>query len=166
VSPSKVVSFADGTSSKYLGNVELSGNGSLAVLDYGIEVGGIVHLKWSSNAIGQLGLAFTEGKNWIGRTSDNSHSGLPDGAIYANLTHGSSTYVMPDEVMRGGFRYMTLFLVGDAAVKISDIELELSFQPTWSNLRAYQGYFYSSDDELNKIWYSGAYTLQTDAVPV
>lgn len=90
---------------------------------------------------------------------------VPDGAIYALLTHGSGNYVMPDEVMRGGFRYLTLFLVGNGTVTVSNIDLELSFQPTWSNLRAYQGYFYSSDDELNKIWYSGAYTLQTNAVP-
>ncbi|KAJ5832921.1 Six-hairpin glycosidase-like protein [Penicillium riverlandense] len=165
VSPSAVVSFANGESLKYSDNIELSGNGSLAVLDFGIEVGGIVHLSWKSSTAGQLGLAFTEGKNWIGKASDNSHSGSPDGAIYANLTHGSGTYVMPDEVMRGGFRYLTLFLVGDGTVTVSNIDLELSFQPTWSNLRAYQGYFYSSDDELNKIWYSGAYTLQTNAVP-
>lgn len=36
---------------------------------------------------------------------------------------------------------------------------------TIANLRAYQGYFYSSDETLNKIWYSGAYTLQTNNVP-
>lgn len=34
-----------------------------------------------------------------------------------------------------------------------------------ANLRAYQGYFHSSDELLNKIWYSGAYTLQTNNVP-
>ena len=46
------------------------------------------------------------------------------------------------------------------------MKLEIGFQPTWSNLRAYQGYFHSNDEELNKIWYSGAYTLQTNAVPI
>ncbi|KAI9934236.1 hypothetical protein MW887_005310 [Aspergillus wentii] len=51
-------------------------------------------------------------------------------------------------------------------VRIEGISLELAFQPTWSNLRAYQGYFYSDDELLNRIWYSGAYTLQTNAVPV
>lgn len=74
---------------------------------------------------------------------------------------------MPDLKLRGGFRYLTLFLVtnGTTTMKISDVNLEISFQPTWSNLRAYQGYFHSDDDTLNKIWYSGAYTLQTNAVP-
>jgi hypothetical protein len=75
---------------------------------------------------------------------------------------------MPDKVMRGGFRYMTVFLITDTAttVSISDIELEISFQPTWPNLRAYQGYFHSDDELLNRIWYAGAYTLQTNSVPV
>ena len=47
-----------------------------------------------------------------------------------------------------------------------DISLEMGFQPSWSNLQAYQGYFHSNDELLNRIWYSGAYTLQTGAVPV
>lgn len=75
---------------------------------------------------------------------------------------------MPDKVMRGGFRYLTVFLITDAVttIKLSDIQLEISFQPTWSNLRAYQGYFHSDDELLNRIWYAGAYTLQTNSVPV
>lgn len=76
--------------------------------------------------------------------------------------------------LRGGFRYLTLFLLTDessssssspTSLSITDISLEIGFQPTWSNLRAYQGYFHSNDEELNRIWYSGAYTLQTNYVP-
>jgi hypothetical protein len=75
---------------------------------------------------------------------------------------------MPDLRLRGGFRYLTLFLItnGTISAAINDITLEIGFQPTWANLKAYQGYFHSNDDTLNKIWYSGAYTLQTNAVPV
>lgn len=72
---------------------------------------------------------------------------------------------MPDWALRGGFRYMTLVVEGSAAsVRITSVSLEISFQPTWSNLRAYGGYFHSSDDLLNKIWYSCAYTLQLNAI--
>jgi hypothetical protein len=75
---------------------------------------------------------------------------------------------MPDLRLRGGFRYLTLFLItnGTISAGINDITLEIGFQPTWASLQAYQGYFHSNDDTLNKIWYSGAYTLQTNAVPV
>jgi hypothetical protein len=74
---------------------------------------------------------------------------------------------MPDEVMRGGFRYMTAFLTTSSGtyVNVTDVSLEISFQPTWTNLKAYQGYFHSNDELLNRIWYAGAYTLQTNAVP-
>ncbi|KAI4952018.1 hypothetical protein J4E91_003480 [Alternaria rosae] len=74
---------------------------------------------------------------------------------------------MPDDVMRGGFRYMTAFLLTESGtyVNVTDVQLEISFQPTWSNLEAYQGYFDSNDELLNRIWYAGAYTLQTNAVP-
>ena len=72
--------------------------------------------------------------------------------------------------MRGGFRYLTVFLLAQAnetvTLDIDSITLELSFHPTWSNLKAYQGYFHCNDEILNRIWYSGAYTIQTNAVPV
>ncbi|KAB8078539.1 Six-hairpin glycosidase-like protein [Aspergillus leporis] len=150
----------------------LHGNGSLVVFDFGIEVGGILTVNYTSKGgSGALGLAFSEAKNWIGEWSDSSNGAFkgPDCALYANFTKdGSASYVMPDESLRGGFRYLTVFLVTDgrASVDIRDISLEVGFQPTWSNLRAYQGYFHSNDNLLNRIWYSGAYTLQTNAVPV
>jgi hypothetical protein len=150
---------------------KLTGNGSLVVFDFGQEVGGIVTVQYTSTGIGALGLAFTEAKNWIGEWSDSSNGAFegPDGALYANITGpGSGAYVMPDIRLRGGFRYLTAFLTtnGSTSVEINDVSLEIGFQPTWENLQAYQGYFYSNDELLNRIWYSGAYTLQTNAVPV
>lgn len=128
-------------------------------------------LQYLSSGAGSLGLAFTEASTWIGEWSDASNGKFPgrDGALYANITKdGDGTYTMPDKSLRGGFRYLTVFLItkADTTVDVKDVSLELSFQPTWSNLRAYQGYFHSNDELLNKIWYSGAYTLQTNAVPV
>ncbi|KAJ6082093.1 hypothetical protein N7499_006967 [Penicillium canescens] len=149
--------------------VTLQGNGSLIVFDFGIEVGGIVHLNYTSTGSGALGLAFTEAKNWIGEWSDSSNALYHDGALYTNFSStGKGSYDMPDKYLRGGFRYLTIFLLTDDStfVKIDDLNLELAFQPTWSNLRAYQGYFHCSDELLNRIWYSGAYTLQTNEVPV
>lgn len=132
--------------------------------DFGFEVGGIATIQFTVTSVdgdGALGIAFTEAKNWIGPISDssNGNTARKDGAIYANFSStGDQTYVMPDELLRGGFRYMTIFLTGaTSSVTINDVSVELSFQPTWSNLQAYQGYFHSSDDMLNKIWYSGAY---------
>lgn len=162
----------------YPGPSTLVGNASALVFDFGVEVGGIVTVQYSTTGgVGRLGLAFTEAKNWIGLASDSSNGkfargtgdqACDDGAIYDSFSSaGNYSYTMPLPLLRGGFRYLTLFLLtnGTASIDINDISLEIGFQPTWSNLRAYQGYFHSNDEQLNKIWYSGAYTLQTNAVP-
>lgn len=171
VSPKSILSRRTGNIiSSYPGPAKLQGNGSQLVFDFGIEVGGLVILNYTSDGAGSVGLAFTEAKNWIGEFSDASnglHRG-PDGALYSNFASaGSGSYIMPDVSLRGGFRYLTIFLLtsGNTTVDITDIKLEIGFQPTWANLRAYQGYFHSNDELLNKIWYSGAYTLQTNSAP-
>lgn len=168
--PVSVLSADLSSSTDYNGTVTLHGNQSLVVLDFGKEVGGITSFNYTSNGTGQLGLAWTEAKNYVGKQSDFSNGGsTPDGYITVNFSSsGSGSYEVPLEKLRGGFRYLTLFsLTGDtASIEVTNISLEISFQPTWSNLRAYQGYFHSSDETLNKIWYSGAYTLQTNSVPV
>ncbi|KAJ5720161.1 hypothetical protein N7493_007039 [Penicillium malachiteum] len=156
------------TNEKKPATATFHGNGSLVVFDFGQEVGGILHLEYTSTGSGALGIAFTEAKDWIGEWSDSSNADWHDGQLFANFSSaGTHSYVMPDYRLRGGFRYLTLFLItsDSASVTVEDINLELAFHPTWANLRAYQGYFHSSDELLNRIWYSGAYTLQTNQVP-
>ncbi|KAK6221845.1 putative bacterial alpha-L-rhamnosidase domain-containing protein [Colletotrichum tabaci] len=165
----------------------LKGNGSALVFDFGVLVGGVTTVNYTLTGAGPvtLGLAWTEAKNWIGEYSDNSNGNYrgpgqalisDDGALFHDVAApGQGSYTVPLARLRGGFRYLTLYLVTTtsnsttsaegATLSIDDVSLEIVFQPTWSNLRAYQGYFHSSDDLLNKIWYSGAYTLQTNAAP-
>ncbi|OJD34018.1 glycoside hydrolase family 78 protein [Diplodia corticola] len=179
IQPSSILSLANASViSSYPGTATLQGNASALVFDFGQEVGGIVHLSYNATGAGTLGLAFSEAKNWIGLRSDSSNGLFEagDGAIYDGPFDSAATsprsYVMPDEKLRGGFRYLTLFLLTNssstspARIDVGSINLEISFQPTWANLRAYRGYFHSSDELLNRIWYAGAYTLQTNAVPV
>ncbi|KAG2167106.1 hypothetical protein JADG_006845 [Aureobasidium aubasidani] len=175
VAPSSILSLANASViSAWPGSAHIAGNGSALVFDFGKEVGGLATISYTTQGSGALGLAFSEAKNYIGLWSDSSNGkfapGGGDGAIYDNLTTaGNHTYTMDKAHLRGGFRYLTLFLITNetsSTIDINTISLEIGFQPTWSNLQAYQGYFHSSDDDLNKIWYSGAYTLQTNAVPV
>ncbi|KAG9697057.1 Six-hairpin glycosidase, partial [Aureobasidium melanogenum] len=173
VSPTSILSLANASIiSKWPGPAHITGNGSALVFDFGKEVGGLATISYTAHGTGALGLAFSEAKNWIGLWSDSSNGKFQagDGAIYSNFSaSGNYSYTMDKVRLRGGFRYLTLFLITNetmSSIDINDITLEIGFQPTWSNLRAYSGYFHCSDDDLNKIWYSGAYTLQTNSVPV
>lgn len=148
-----------------------STNGSMAVFDFGQEVGGALAIRYSASGTGRLGVAFTEALNFTGPVSDMSNGGTgPDGALYADIATSKSTsgsYTTPDEKMRGGFRYATVFVETNKTLDITvkDIAVYISFQPDWSNLRAYGGYFHSSDELLNRIWYASAYTIQTTTIP-
>lgn len=144
----------------------LAGAGSSVTLDFGEEVGGLVtiHFAASSEAGQQLGLAFTESSQYVGPTSDASNGGSgSDGAIYADATPGS-TWTMPQASLRGGFRYLTLFANSAGTITIDHVSLAISFAPSMTSLRDYDNYFYSSDPLLNRIWYAGAYTVETDTI--
>lgn len=171
ISPKSILSLPNGEFvSDYLGGKALEGNNSAWVFDFGVEVGGVIHVNYTmSGSPATLGLSFTESKLWIGQRSDNSNGAAgPDLALHHEVqATGQGTYVVPDNKQRGGFRYLTLFLLGNSTSRldIGDVELEISFQPTWPDLRAYQCYFHSDDELLNKIWYAGAYTPQTNCIP-
>ncbi|KAI6785516.1 bacterial alpha-L-rhamnosidase domain-containing protein [Emericellopsis cladophorae] len=170
-----VVSFPDGEFvSAYDENAKWTLNSETPeiVLDFGCEVGGIISLDYDQLGEGPsaLALAFTEAKNYISHESDSSNGSpeYPDLHLKHKINStGPGTYTMPDASLRGGFRYLTLYQEEDGAapLHIRNVRLEISFQPTWPDMRAYQGYFYSEDELLNRIWYSGAYTLQTNSVP-
>ena len=171
VSPRIILSSSHELISEFPGNAKLQGNDAQLIFDFQKEVAGIVTVTYSSTGSGSLGLAFTEAKNWTGENSDSSSGSFqPDGALIVNVTTTEeANYTMPNDKIRGGFRYLTLFTKSNAnttlELEIIDISLEIEFQPAWPNLQAYKGYFSSSDDLLNKIWYAGAYTLQTNAIP-
>jgi hypothetical protein len=58
----------------------------------------------------------------------------------------------------GGFRFILLTLSTPGSVSLSSVVVD--FQAFRATPHDYKGRFLSSDDQLNKMWYSGAYTLQ------
>lgn len=143
----------------------LSGTGAAVSLDFGKEVGGIVTLTFAgaSGAGQSVGLAFSESSVNVGDNSDPSSDGGPDGAIYATV-NGAGSYTMPADKLRGGFRYLTLFLNSGGYVDISKVSLSFTAAPGNSDPAAYPDYFCSNDSLLNQIWYAGAYTVQLDTI--
>jgi hypothetical protein len=143
----------------------ISGAGSSLVLDFGKEVGGLVTLSFGAASDGgqRVGLAFSESSLYAGTASDASSGGNPDGAIYG-AAPANSTYTMPAARLRGGFRYLTVFLNSSGWVDLRGVSLNFTAAPGKANPAAYANYFYSSDDLLNRIWYAGAYTVQLDTI--
>jgi hypothetical protein len=63
----------------------------------------------------------------------------------------------------GGFRFILLTLTTPGSVTLSGLGVD--FQAYRATARDYRGWFLSSDDQLNRMWYSGAYTLQLNMKP-
>jgi hypothetical protein len=151
-------------------STRISGAHSALVLDFGEEVGGLVTLRFAgaSGAGQQVGLAFSESSLYVGENSDLSSGAAfsgtgTDGAIYATVG-GAGSYTMPADKLRGGFRYLTVFLASSGWVDLNGVSLAFTAAPGMTDPAAYPNHFSSSDDLLNKIWYAGAYTVQLDTI--
>ncbi|MFD8814623.1 alpha-L-rhamnosidase [Streptomyces sp. NPDC059627] len=147
-------------------STRISGSQSAITLDFGKEVGGTTTLSFgSASDSGQrIGLAFSESSLYVGNNSDRS-SGRDgeDGALYATAS-ANGTYTVPTAQLRGGFRYLTVFLDTSGWVDLKGVSLAFTAAPGKSDPADYPNYFHSSDDLLNRIWYAGAYTVQLDTI--
>ncbi|GJJ09716.1 hypothetical protein Clacol_003940 [Clathrus columnatus] len=152
---------------------------SWVTFDFGKEIGGWVSFSFSPPS-SNLRLAFTESPQFIGPISDDSSYPSAnmsyDGALNVVVPNNSNggdegwtDWTMPREKLRGGFRYLTV-VGGSTKTLVSNISVSIEFMPHWEgvrDLREYSGYFYTSETELlNKAWYAGAYTVQTNTVPI
>ena len=66
--------------------------------------------------------------------------------------------------LRGGFRFEAIELRTPGTITLSGAGL--NFAAYRATPAEYEGWFISSDDQLNRMWYAGAYTAQMDMVPV
>lgn len=143
--------------------------GSLVSMDFGVEVGGYISFKVETESDTPLTLAFSESPSFVRNISDDTGA-TPfenwDQALTVNVSPGTTYYQTPRVSFRGGFRFVTFNGMADAIV--SNITCEIGFAPNMPNLRGGPGYFYASDadaDILNRVWYAGAYTVQTNIAP-
>jgi hypothetical protein len=144
----------------------LTGSGSAVTLDFGKEVGGIVTLGFAgaSGAGQSLGLAFSESSQFVGDSSDSSNGGGgADGALTTTV-NGAGSYTMPTDKLRGGFRYLTLFMNSSGWIDLNSVSLNFTAAPGVADPAAYPDYFCSNDSLLNQVWAAGAYTVQLDTI--
>uniref|UniRef100_D8Q5F2 Glycoside hydrolase family 78 protein n=1 Tax=Schizophyllum commune (strain H4-8 / FGSC 9210) TaxID=578458 RepID=D8Q5F2_SCHCM len=171
------VENTDGLLSADAGSATLSGTDAWVTIDFGKEVGGVVSLVVDSVSgdDASLALAFAESPSLISPTlSDDSVYPVADmtsdGAQPITGPLSKGLWTQPISWQRGGFRYLTVSLTAGDSVSLSNVSVALTFSPNTDNLRDYKGYFYTRDtagqdqDLLTKVWYAGAYTIQTNII--
>ncbi|TFK33098.1 Six-hairpin glycosidase [Crucibulum laeve] len=160
------------------GSATLSGQGSWVALDYGVEVGGLISMNFDViTSTSAISLSFTESPLFI-RPTASDDSSYPsenttfDGVLRVPAPLKTGFWTQPAAALRGGFRYLVIISNSASPVTISNVSCAISFMPHVQDLRAYSGYFYAGDpfyhdsDFLTKVWYAGAYTVQTNTVPL
>lgn len=175
-----------GTASVTLTSTGTRTTSPLLTLDFGKEVGGeiAIHVLSTSTPAPQLHACFSESKAEMALTptQNDGEASYAPGCDTANIWNGypgtpytwdSDSHTLPlsgatlpttvtDTQPRGGFRYLTLFLDGPGSVTLNDVSLDFQAAPLQADPAAYQGWFLSSSNALNKLWYAGAYTVQMD----
>ena len=158
----------------------------LVILDMGREVGGLVTVTVTgiSSPAPTLNACFSESTAYmaLSPSQNDGESRYAPGCDTANINNGlprvpytynSDGHLIPvnpakvpgsftDSQIRGGFRYLTLYLSSPGRISISAVRVDFTAAPAQAHPANYAGYFLSSSNELNKLWYSGAYTVQLD----
>ncbi|CDO72451.1 Glycoside Hydrolase Family 78 protein [Trametes cinnabarina] len=134
---------------------------SSATYDFGKNIAGWVNLNVSSPT-GSIGITFSESSMWV---SSAACDATADSGLDASLVFNISTpghYEAPWDKERGAFRYLTVVNEGTSPIAIDDLWVHFTAMPHWADnsLRNYSGWFHSNDEQLNRIWYAGAYTNQ------
>lgn len=134
------------------------------LLDYGQEVGGLPYFTVSAaSGSPTLKASYSEGAQYMGEDGDGSPpwaDGDPSRTDSYQVT-GPGTITNPSA--QGGERYQRITLTTPGRLTLS--KAGIAFIADRTQADGYGGHFLSSSDELNKIWYAGAYTLQTNLVP-
>jgi hypothetical protein len=150
-------------------------------VDFGKVVAGYPVLRFAGASAGHPGirLSFSETTQYLGDTSDFSRSyngdSITPGSDQIAVGTGPATWTDKHGCADGtkvcadglhGFRYVKISLDALAAdapdtqpygtVKIDDVSLD--FTPYLGTPASYQGWFESSDTQLNQYWYDASYT--------
>lgn len=189
------VETPDGLLSQH-GSATLSGTDSYVTLDFGkevclmkphrlrivlniggLQVGGITSLTVNSaKSTSLLALSFTESPLFISpNTSDTSVIACPcmsnDGVEMLPSPLTTGRFTQPPGLLRGGFRFLSIISKSEDPVTVSNLSVSIAFAAL-QNLTDYSGYFSTKDllfhdeDFLTKLWYAGAYTVQTNTIDV
>jgi alpha-L-rhamnosidase len=140
------------------------GTAPTIVYDYGKEVGGVPYFYVSSESGSPtLQAGYSESSLYISPTGgDASPWAEGDPKRYDDYTvTGGGT--ITNTYVQGGERYEEITLTTPGTITLSGIGVNYIADQTQAS--ALPGYFDSSNNELNQIWYDSEYTDQLDSVP-
>lgn len=138
------------------------GANSSVTLDFGKNIAGNVRFQVDavSGSNEYISIGFTESSMWISpdKCDATQDEGLDDPLWFA--ISGPGTYAADITHQRGGFRYLNVLHNSTGSVSLSTLSVNWTAVPQMSDPREYTGYFHSSSEKLNRVWYAGAYTNQ------
>jgi alpha-L-rhamnosidase-like protein len=140
--------------------VPQGGSPAAVVLDFGKEVGGTPFIVVSSSTASSATVRISTSEALPFLTT-SSGAFTNDNGSQINFTVGPAQRYTGG--LRGGFRFAAIELRTAGTVRLS--AAGVNFKAFRAGADLYQGWFISSDDQLNRMWYSGAYTAQMDMVP-
>nr|BFE74046.1 hypothetical protein GCM10020092_073470 [Actinoplanes digitatis] len=130
------------------------------ILDFGKEVGGTPFITVSAaSGAATVRVATSEALPFLTAGSGGVYNS-DNGSAVTFSVNGARTYT---GALRGGFRFAALQLTTASNVTLT--AAGVNFKAYRATPDRYQGWFISSDDQLNRMWYAGAYTAQMDMVP-
>ncbi|MDL4817286.1 alpha-L-rhamnosidase C-terminal domain-containing protein [Actinomadura opuntiae] len=132
------------------------------LLDYGKEMVGTPYIDVvSAAAAPPLQLAFSETRKYLfdadGRPTGD---GVGTGGYERQQSITPTAHSRVSGTFEGGFRYETITLSTPGTVVLR--AAGIAFEAYRATPAQYQGHFLSSSDALNRMWFGGAYTVQTD----
>jgi alpha-L-rhamnosidase len=143
----------------------VNSGGATIILDYGHEVGGFPTFDVSAESGSPtLEAGYSETRTWISPTGDgNPPWGTGDHNRY-DTYQVSQPGRITNAMIQGGERYEEISLTTPGTVSLSAVGI--LYTPPLAKPDSYSGYFVSSSDQLNRLWYDGVYTAEMDQLPV
>lgn len=139
-----------------------NGVNSSIILDFGKNIAGTVQFDVQSlSGDGQyLGFSFSESSLWVSPYEcDSGTEALRDSPLWFSVP-SDGNYAAEKKHQRGGFRYMSIWHNSTGSLSLTSISVNFTAAPEMEHLREYPGYFHSSSEKLNRVWYAGVYTNQ------
>jgi hypothetical protein len=134
------------------------------ILDYGKDVGGVpFFIVTGATGTPTLRAAYSEGRGYLGPKGDEAPGYAAADPHRFDTFSVNQPGIVTKGMIQGGERFEEITLTSPGSLSMTSVGIHFSaFQASPDD---YQGYFISNSDELNRIWYDGAYTAQLDQLP-